>query len=60
MGQLPRSDAALETTSTGLTNLQEYLAGTDHEDPDSNLKFAQITVGTTKRRCRPRQRPSTA
>jgi hypothetical protein len=39
-------DAALDNDFDGLTNLQEYLAGTDHEDPDSNLKFAQITVGT--------------
>jgi hypothetical protein len=32
-------DAALDNDFDGLTNLQEYLAGTDHEDEDSSLKF---------------------
>ncbi len=39
-------DSALDNDFDGLTNLQEYLAGTDHEYPNLNLKFAQITVGT--------------
>ncbi len=38
-------DAALDHDFDGLTNLEEYLAGTDHEDANSNLRFTQISVG---------------
>lgn len=33
-------DAGYDPDSDGMTNLQEYLAGTDHLDADSNLKLA--------------------
>lgn len=39
-------DAGVDNDLDGLSNLQEYLAGTDHEDANSSLKFAQITVGS--------------
>jgi hypothetical protein len=38
-------DAALDDDFDGMTNLQEYLAGTNHEDANSNLKFSQIAIG---------------
>jgi hypothetical protein len=39
-------DAGVDNDLDGLTNLQEYLAGTNHEDTNSNLKFTQISVGS--------------
>jgi hypothetical protein len=30
-----------------MTNLQEYLAGTNHQDANSNLQFTQIAVGAS-------------
>lgn len=38
-------DAGLDNDLDGLTNLQEYLAGTNHEDANSSLKFTQINIG---------------
>ena len=40
-------DAALDNDLDGMSNLQEYLAGTNHEDPNSNLRFSQISVGSS-------------
>ena len=40
------ADAALDPDGDGLTNLQEYLAGTDHLDSSSALKFDVITIGS--------------
>lgn len=47
MGLNPNNaaDAALDPDGDGMTNYQEYLAGTNHQDLNSNLRFAQISVG---------------
>ena len=47
MGLNPNNaaDAALDPDGDGMTNLQEYLAGTSHTNANSNLKFTQITGG---------------
>jgi len=37
-------DAGLDNDSDGLTNLQEYLAGTDPNDPNSNLRIASCQL----------------
>lgn len=39
------ADAALDDDADGMTNLEEYLAGTDHLNPDSNLKLTTSLVG---------------
>jgi len=39
------TDAAEDDDEDGMNNLQEYLAGTDHKDPNSNLRFSRIAVG---------------
>jgi hypothetical protein len=38
-----KSDAALDADNDGLTNLQEFLAGTDPHDPTSLLQIKNIT-----------------
>jgi hypothetical protein len=38
------SDAALDPDGDGMSNLQEYLAGTDRLDPNSKLRLDQIIV----------------
>jgi hypothetical protein len=37
-------DAALDNDLDGMTNREEYLAGTNHQDANSNLRFSQIAV----------------
>lgn len=38
-------DAALDADGDGLSNLEEYLAGTDHLDANSNLKLSATLLG---------------
>lgn len=38
------ADGALDGDLDGMSNLEEYLAGTDHIDPDSNLKLTGHVV----------------
>jgi hypothetical protein len=40
------ADAGLDPDEDGLTNLQEYLAGTDHLDSTSALKFDAMVIGS--------------
>ena len=38
------ADAKLDSDGDGLTNLQEYLSGTNPRDASSHLKFDSVTV----------------
>jgi hypothetical protein len=38
------ADASQDPDGDGATNLHEYLAGTNHLDPASSLRFTQISI----------------